>query len=291
MMPVFTIDEGPGPLIGAAIHNGHEVRPEVEEWLAMDPEERLREEDPLTSIWTSVVPSHIRVHRSRFEVDMNRPREEAVYREPHDAWGLHVWRAPPPAELFAESLREYDAFYAAVGALLRRKVDECGRVVMLDIHTYNHRRAGPHAPPAPAAENPEVNLGTATMDRAYWAPLVDRFIDELRHHDVYHHDLDVRENVKFKGGHFPRWVHENFYHQVCVLSVEFKKAFMDEWTGTADISLVEDIQSALRATVEALEEEIAKITRCEPLGVTAAGAPSPPHAGAPDPSGGASAPP
>ena len=30
--------------------------------------------------------------RSRFEVDLNRPREEAVYRVPEDCWGLDVWR-------------------------------------------------------------------------------------------------------------------------------------------------------------------------------------------------------
>jgi hypothetical protein len=31
-------------------------------------------------------------HRSRFEVDLNRPRREAVYRIPEDAWGLDIWR-------------------------------------------------------------------------------------------------------------------------------------------------------------------------------------------------------
>ncbi len=65
-------------------------------------------------------------------------------------------------------------------------------------------------PPADEAENPQVNVGTGTMDRARWAPVVDRFIADLRAYDFPGGRLDVRENVKFRGGHFSRWVHETF---------------------------------------------------------------------------------
>ena len=54
-----------------------------------------------------------------------------------------------------------------------------GKFVDFDLHSYNHRRAGPSGPPADPAGNPEVNVGTGTMrDRAAWAPLIDRFIAE-----------------------------------------------------------------------------------------------------------------
>ncbi|MEJ2467722.1 MAG: N-formylglutamate amidohydrolase, partial [Campylobacterales bacterium] len=62
------------PIIATAIHNGHYVRRELERLFAIDEKERLREEDPYTSLWTTVVPNRVVVMTSRFEVDLNRPR-------------------------------------------------------------------------------------------------------------------------------------------------------------------------------------------------------------------------
>jgi hypothetical protein len=45
--PMFQIERGDGPLVAAAIHDGHAVRPELNEWLALDDGQRLREEDRL----------------------------------------------------------------------------------------------------------------------------------------------------------------------------------------------------------------------------------------------------
>ena len=43
-------------------------------------------------------------------------------------------------------------------------------IVVFDLHTYNHRRNGPDGPPADPAGNPQVNIGTGTMNRDRWAP-------------------------------------------------------------------------------------------------------------------------
>jgi N-formylglutamate deformylase len=240
---------GDSPLVAAAIHNGHEVRPEVEERLALSEAQRLREEDPFTGEWAEVAETRIVVYRSRFEVDLNRPREEAVYREPADAWGLPVWKVKPSEAIVAGSLAEYDAFYAEVARTFTELARRFGRFVVFDLHSYNYRREGPEAPPADPEANPEVNVGTGTMDRDRWAPLVDRFIADLRAFDFLGRHLDVRENVKFKGRQFARWTHEMFPHAGCVLSLEFKKFFMDEWTGKPDRVPLEAIRQALQATV------------------------------------------
>ena len=44
--PPWTIIEGDSPIVAAAIHNGHELRPELEAFMGADPEDRRREEDP-----------------------------------------------------------------------------------------------------------------------------------------------------------------------------------------------------------------------------------------------------
>jgi hypothetical protein len=104
-----------------------------------------------------------------------------------------------------------------------------------------------------------VNIGTGTMDRALWAPLVERFIADLRAFDFMGRHLDVRENVKFRGGYFPRWTHETFPATGCAIAIEFKKFFMDEWTGEPDHAQVEAIRLALQSTVPGVLEELEKL--------------------------------
>ncbi len=246
----------PGPLVAVAIHAGHQVRPEVASLLALDEEERLREEDPFTDLWTRVAPTRLVATHSRFEVDLNRPRERAVYVEPEDAWGLRVWKERPHDDLIERSLQRYDAFYARLGGLLDEAVEEWGGFVLLDLHSYNHRREGPDAPAADSGENPEVNVGTGTMDRARWSGVVDRFLHELRAAEAWGGEADVRENVKFRGGNLSRWVHETWPRTGCALAVELKKTFMDEWTGTADFGRIDVVRRALLATVPGLLEEL-----------------------------------
>ena len=85
---------GNQPIVAVALHDGHNVRPEVEQLLAISPDERKREEDPFTAGWTDIAESRTgTVLRSRFEVDLNRPRHLAIYLKPEDAWGLKVWKS------------------------------------------------------------------------------------------------------------------------------------------------------------------------------------------------------
>ena len=255
---IWRITRGDGPLVAAAIHDGHRVRGEVAPLLALSEADRLREEDPFTAGWTTVAPTRILGLRSRFEVDLNRPREKAVYLTPEDAWGLRVWRAPPQPETIARSLEAYDAFYAEVEDLFRELANRHGSFLVLDLHSYNHRRKGPEAPPADPAANPQVNVGTGTMpDRQRWARIVDTFMRELAAFDFPGERLDVRENVRFRGGAFGAWTHRTFPDNACVLSIEFKKFFMDEWTGEPDPVLLEAIREALGSALPSTLRELA----------------------------------
>jgi N-formylglutamate amidohydrolase len=256
---VWRAERGDGPLVATALHDGHEVRAEIRAHLALDKPNQLREEDPYTVLWTEVAPTRIVGLRSRFEVDLNRPRDKAVYRTPQDAWGLTVWKDNPPEEMFARSLDEYDLFYQAMRDLLQDLEQQQGQFVVYDLHSYNHLRTGPHGPGADPDGNPQVNVGTGTMDRQRWAPVVDAFIETLRACDFPGGRLDVRENVKFFGGNWPRWIHETFPDTGVALAIEFKKFFMNEWTGEPDRVLIDAIGDALRATVPAVLDALESI--------------------------------
>ena len=257
--PLWSVHEGGQPLFATALHAGHELREDLERLIALDENSRLREEDPYTDYLATIAPNRIVPHRSRFEVDLNRSREEAIYLDPEDAWGLKVWKQPPTEEEIRQSLAEYDAFYAEVRRFLDRLELEYGRFVIFDIHSYNHRRRGPKAPPDDPQANPEVNVGTGSLDRNRWGTLVDRFIADLRAFDFHGRHLDVRENVKFKGRHFAQWVHEHYPETGCVLALEFKKFFMDEWTGRLDPDELELIYEALKSTLPGIAEEMARL--------------------------------
>ena len=252
----WDIIEGAGPIIAVANHAGNALRNEIADLIALTEEERYREEDPHTDAWTSVAPTRLLAHRSRFEVDLNRSRHEAVYRTPEEAWGLNIWKEPISTALIERSLEQYDTYYSDLHKVCTAKKKRHGRFVILDLHSYNHRRDGPDGPVADPKLNPEVNIGTGTMDREQWAPLVDRFIDDLRSFDFLGRHLDVRENVKFVGRGFPKWTHTMFPDSGCTLAVEFKKFFMDEWTGEVDWQAHDAIHRAIASTIDGLLETL-----------------------------------
>ena len=245
-----------GPVVAAAIHDGRELRDDVSEIMKLSSDDRLREEDPYTGEWTSVGDTKIIVSRSRFEVDLNRPREKAVYQKPEDAWGLDIWKRDLPENIVSDSLSQYDLFYKEVYEIFSTLEKQFGHFAVLDLHSYNHMRSGTDGEPADPKLNPEVNIGTGTINRNKWGKLIDRFISDLHNFDFDGRKLDVRENIKFKGGQFPKWTHQTFPESACSISIEFKKFFMDEWTGKPDVYQIEKIGMALQSTVPGILEEL-----------------------------------
>jgi hypothetical protein len=129
-------------------------------------------------------------------------------------------------------------------------------VLLLDIHSYNHRRDGAEAAPAPVGGNPDIDIGATTLDRSRWGHALGRFVETLREHRAGDRALDVRENVRYDGGgHFPEWLYARYRDKVCAISLEYKKFYMDEWNGQADIAVIDDLRKGLQAAVAAVRPE------------------------------------
>ncbi len=243
----YDIRQVRSPLIAAALHDGHAVAEPLSDYMHLKEHERFREEDPYTGYMADFAASQVLVGTSRFQTDLNSRRERAVYRTPEDAWGLTVWKPDLPEVMVAALLASYDDFYRDMAVLIERTISRYGKFVVLDIHSYNHRRDHP-SEIANVGENPEINVGTA-HNRTPWKALGQHFVRFLAHHQVQGRFLDVRENVKFKGGGFSEWVNHNYGDYGCVLSLEFKKTFMDEWTGRVDVKHLRCIRTMLRGCV------------------------------------------
>lgn len=242
--PWWTLRRGDGPVVAAAIHDGNGLRAETRAAMALSDADRLREEDPFTGQAIQDVPNHVVAGRSRFEVDLNRAADIAVYRTPEQSWGMKVWHEPPEADLVERSLIIHERFYAMMGAWLDEVAADHGRFAVLDVHSYNHRRAGPGGEATAQAEAPDINIGTFSMPRDHWAWLLDPLIEAMRGFDFGGRRLDVRENVAFQGkGELARFVHHRYPQSGCAIAIEFKKFFMDEWTGEPDPAALESMRA------------------------------------------------
>ena len=251
---LWTIERGVSPIIATAIHEGHSVRPELQSLYNLSPDQRLREEDPFTEFTIRDVPNRIVFHRSRFEVDINRGRDGAVYQTPDQAWGLQVWKDGLSLQCIEASLEVHDDYYDMLLTSLKGVERRHGRFVVLDVHSYNHRRDGPTAAATEQCNAPDINIGTFSMDRARWAHVVDTLVDHFRSHELNGRLLDVRENVAFQGkGEQTRFIHQHFPLSGCAIAVEFKKIFMDEWTGEPDLNFLQQLRSMIASVVPVLE--------------------------------------
>jgi len=254
---LWSVHRADSPLIGTAIHNGHHVRPELVKAMALDEAGRLREEDPFTEYTIRDVPNRVVFHRSRFEIDLNRGRDGAVYLTPEQAWGLQVWRETPGEGMVHRSLSVHDSYYAMLDQMLGDVTARFGQFVLLDMHSYNHRRNGPEGAPTPEADAPVINIGTASMDRQRWAHVLDPFIAHLKSYDLNGKSMDVRENVAFQGnGEQTRFVHANFPQGGCAIAVEFKKVFMDEWTGAPDPEVLQLFRRMIAESLPVLQASL-----------------------------------
>ena len=234
--PWWTVSHGPGAVVATAIHDGHDVRPEVARAMVLDDAGRLREEDPFTGQAIVDVPAHVIVHRSRFEFDLNRGPDSAVYQTAEQSWGLEVWRGGAcDAALSQRSLAIHAEYYRSLAALLDGVAARHKRFVVIDVHSYNHRRDGPDGAATPQDQAPDINIGTFSMPREQWAFLLDPLMEAMAEFEFNGRRLDVRENVAFQGkGEQTRFIHDRYPGRGCAIALEFKKFFMDEWTGKPD---------------------------------------------------------
>ncbi len=255
---LWHVTRGEGPVVATAVHDGHGLREEVRRAMVLGDADRLREEDPHTGQAVSGVPNHVIACRSRFEFDLNRGPADAVYVTPEQSWGLQVWRAKPRDDLVARSLGLHAAFYRMMGGLLDEIASEHGRFVLLDVHSYNHRRDGPDGAPTMQSDAPDINIGTFSMPRENWAPVLDPLIKAMREFDFNGRRLDVRENIAFQGkGELTRFVHDRYPGKGCAIAIEFKKFFMDEWTGLPDLAELAAMRAFIDATARTAAEALA----------------------------------
>ena len=218
------------PYLATSLHHSHQVRASLRKKMKINDEERRYEEDVAMDRFLDSFPITLAANISRFECDLNRAPPDALYRHPSQAWNLDIWREPPAEADYEQSIQKWRTFDQTLELFWQHVLGEYGFGVIFDFHSYNYQRQ--HSSQHWSTdEKPVINLGTHHIDREYFAPLIDLFIQKLRRIELAGDHLTIRENCLFFGADMVQRVTRRSKGRVLVLPIELKKIYMDEHTG------------------------------------------------------------
>ncbi|WP_228853744.1 N-formylglutamate amidohydrolase [Aegicerativicinus sediminis] len=225
--------------ICGAVHDGHQFRKELWENCLLSEYERWYEEDPETLNMVRTHPITIAGLDSRFEYDLNRDPENAIY---EDAWGKKMWKQPLSKEAKDFSLAKHTNFYKVVNALVSKIEQLFGRCIVYDMHSYNWRRWD--------RKVPTWNLGTSNIDNNRFGGMVEDWRASLSEM-IFPNDIDTKAKVNdtFQGnGYFLKFITNNFSNTL-VLATEISKVYCNELSGVIYLDIVSIVEEELKKRI------------------------------------------
>ncbi|SFZ91786.1 N-formylglutamate amidohydrolase [Flaviramulus basaltis] len=207
------------PYACAAVHDGHQFRKELWDNCIHTEYDRWYEEDPETKNMIKSHPIVIAGCDSRFEYDLNRVPEEAVF---ETAWGKKLWKTPLSEAMKNKSLQKHINFYKVVYALIEALESKFGFCTVYDMHSYNWKRWD--------REVPTWNLGTSNIDNTRFGDFVENWRQSLSEIEFPHNIKSTSLiNDTFQGnGYFLKYITQNFKNTL-VLATEIAKVYGDEY--------------------------------------------------------------
>ncbi len=226
------------PYVCAAIHNGHQFRKELKKLTILSEYERWYEEDPHTTDFISSFPIVLEGCDSRFEYDLNRSPENAVY---ETAWGKQCWKKPLSSKQKNTSLRKHAEFYRVVNALVQKIEEKHEACIVFDIHSYNYKRWDRPVP--------VFNVGTENIDKRKYKSVTQIWLNELAKIELPDIENTTQENDVFFGrGYFLNYITSHF-HKTLVLATEVSKIYCDELAGTSYPSIINAIKEGFKTAI------------------------------------------
>lgn len=223
-----------------AVHDGHQFRSELWENCMHTQYERWFEEDPATKEMVKSHPIVIAGLDSRFEYDLNRAPDSAIY---SDAWGKQLWHEPLTEAMKSKSLKKHTNFYKVVHALMKKLEEKFKVCIVYDMHSYNWRRWD--------REVPTWNLGTSNIDTKRFNHEIESWRSMLESMELANNIAKTAKvNDTFQGnGYFLKYITKHFKNTL-VLATEAKKIYCDELNQILFPEVVDAIEKGLRTNVK-----------------------------------------
>ena len=226
------------PYVCAAIHDGGQMRDDILEKCSLSTYERWYEEDPHTAEFVSNFPILIQGCDSRFEYDLNRDPETAIYEE---AWGKEVWKIPLSESQKQRSLAKHHAFYEVVEALIQKLESKFKKCVVYDIHSYNWKRWDRPVP--------VFNIGAEKIDDEKFGNYVESWRDELSQIELGDiHNYTAVNDVFYGRGYLLGFI-TNRFKNTLVLATEVSKIYCDELTGESFPEVINQIKEGFKTAI------------------------------------------
>ncbi len=224
----------------AAIHDGHQFRKELWDNCLHTAYERWYEEDPETMSMVTSHPIVLAGLDSRFEYDLNRTPEEAVF---ETAWGKQLWKTPLPESQIEKSLKKHANFYKVVKVLIDKLEEKFGVCVVYDMHSYNWKRWD--------REVPTWNLGTSNIDNRRFGNEVESWRKALSEIELPHGIKQTAAvNDTFQGnGYFLKFITNNFENTL-VLATEIAKVYCDEYKQIMFPEVIDAVSNQLKSKLK-----------------------------------------
>jgi len=224
------------PYVCGAIHNGHQFRKSLWDNCLHSEYERWFEEDPETKAMIQTHPIVISGNDSRFEYDLNRPPESAIYT---DAWGKQLWKTPLTNYEKNISLKKHNDFYKVVDVLINKLEEIHAKVIVYDMHSYNWKRW--------TREVPTFNLGVGNIDINKFGVFIESWRQSLSEINLPHNIKSTSLiNDVFKGnGYFLKYI-SSYFNNTLVLATEVSKIYCDELEQIIYPEIVTAIEKELR---------------------------------------------
>jgi len=227
------------PYVCGAVHDGHQFRKDLWDNCLHSEYDRWYEEDPETKNMVISHPILISGRDSRFEYDLNRDPENAVF---DTAWGKQLWKNPLPEEEKANSLQKHANFYKVVKALISKIEEKFGVCVVYDMHSYNWQRWD--------REVPTWNLGTSNIDNNRFGEQVESWRQMLASIELPNNiKQTAKVNDTFQGnGYFLKFI-TNTFENTLVLATEIAKVYCDEYKQVIYPEVVAAVEQQLEALI------------------------------------------
>lgn len=223
-----------------AVHDGTHFRKDLWDNCTHSYYERWFEEDPATKRMIESHPIVIAGLDSRFEYDLNRAPESAIY---EDAWGKKLWKTPLSTSEKTKSLTKHHNFYSVVKALMTKLETLHEICIVYDMHSYNKERWN--------REVPVWNLGTSNVDN-------ERFGNDI---EIWRHSLEnmplpngIKSTAKindtfFGNGYFLKFITNNFKNTL-VLATEIAKVYCDEINQVMFPEVIDAVEKYLQVALK-----------------------------------------
>jgi len=235
------------PYVCTAIHDGHNFRDELKIKTVLSEYERWYEEDPFTGDFIGSMPITLIGHDSRFEYDLNRAPDKAVY---ETAWGKKCWRKSLTKDEKKRSLTKHTNYYRVVHALAHKLESEFNASIWYDMHSYNWRRWDRPVP--------VFNIGSEKIDQKKFGKQVETWASELKKIEIPHEENSTKINDVFKGnGYQLAFLTENF-NNTLVLATEVSKMYCNEETGEPFPAVITSITDQMKSAIVNHAHDFAK---------------------------------